>query len=270
MLAKRNRLVSTSIVLIIGLLFLAHRTIFFKSGMLESCASTISYPFIVIAHHCARPVHALLDHCSSYHTLEKNVQSLQEICARLSQENIALHAQLRHAKLTEELATFKEQYANQAGVLSRILVKNFSDDEHYYLVNQGSFHGITPDSIALYNNQILGRVAQVYPLYCKVLLITDQHCKVAATCARTDARGIVHGTHQLDHCKLAYLSHLASVELHDLVLSSGQGLLFPEGFALGTIIAITKDELCYNIDIKPTVDLAKLDYCLLVNKNQLN
>jgi cell shape-determining protein MreC len=69
-----------------------------------------------------------------------------------------------------------------------------------------------------------------------------------------------------------YVSHLASVVTDDLIFSSGQGLVFPEGFCLGKIVKQTLKEkaLYYEIEIEPLVDLASLFFCLLTNQSKID
>lgn len=68
-----------------------------------------------------------------------------------------------------------------------------------------------------------------------MVLITDKHSEVAAYTNITNANGIVKGINNPDECELIYVNHLLSVSDEDLVLSSGQGLVFPEGFCLGQV-----------------------------------
>ena len=121
--------------------------------------------------------------------------------------------------------------------------------------------------VAVHNTQLVGRVSEVFPYHCKVILITDSGCKVAAHTARSKAHGIVVGTNIINTCSLSYVSHLQKINDDDMVLSSGQGLVFPEGFCLGRIAQHSVNGLCHNIDIKPLIDFTKLEFCVLLNRD---
>jgi len=62
-----------------------------------------------------------------------------------------------------------------------------SENAQFILVDGGSRQGVKKDMVALHNNCLIGRVDDVYPWYCKICLITDPACKVAAYCAKTGA-----------------------------------------------------------------------------------
>ncbi len=62
---------------------------------------------------------------------------------------------------------------------------------------------------------------------------------------------------------------LESVAVNDVIISSGEGLVFPKGFALGTVVAADKGELFYDIMVKPALDFKTLQYCMLVAKEDV-
>ncbi len=143
----------------------------------------------------------------------------------------------------------------------------------------GSSQGIKKDMVALYCNAIVGRVTQVYPWYCKVCLVTDADCKIAALCLSSVAlakvgpekgvSGIHEGINDSLYTAMRYISHLESVNVADDVLSSGEGLIFPKGFALGKVVAADKGELFYTITIQPALNFHTLRYCTLIAKENI-
>ena len=54
-----------------------------------------------------------------------------------------------------------------------------------------------------------------------------------------------------------------------MVLSSGTGLLYPQGLCLGTITSFAKNDVDYAITLKPLIDLEKLEYCFLISAADL-
>ena len=134
--------------------------------------------------------------------------------------------------------------------------------------------------VALYNNNIVGKVIEVYPWYCKVCLITDADCKIAASSfislnanksirVQKGASGIHEGINNAMFTTLRYVSHLESVNVGDTILSNGEGLIFPKGFALGKITQAHKGELFYEITVQPILDLQSLQYCTLIAKEDI-
>ncbi len=239
---------------------------FYCRTPISSVSSIFLYPFLQLQSLVVQPVKRLF-------MQRKNIAELEALVATLSQEkenliatNIEVNAALFFAHETKELIEFKKRYTFADAPLSRILVKHISPQEHFMLVAGGSRAGINLDMVAVYKNNLIGKVVQVFPFYSKVQLVSDRACKVAAYCAGTKAGGIHEGENALASTVLNYVSHLVDIKRDDLVISSGEGLVFPQGFALGKIKEFRKGGLYYHVDIEPLVDINELKYCYLVQK----
>ena len=231
----------------------------------ERVSSYIIYPFMRISSAIILPIQQwFYERALKRELLERHKQLCQE------------HADLRSAYIhccaaqdieddTQELVTYNET-SEHKGHIAQIMMRHLSDQEHYYLVDAGSAHGIEPDMFALYKDCLVGRVTHVYPYYSKVVLITDPMCKVAVYCSETKCSGIHEGLNVLSTTMLRHVSHLATVQEGDMVLSSGEGLIFPRGYALGTVTSYAHDGLLYTIRIKPLLDFDTLQYCVLARR----
>jgi len=224
------------------------------------------YPILVAQNKVVMPIKHYFERNRSRQEMEQMLQALQQEREELVAQNVQLNAMLSYTQETKELVEFKKQFEVADATLTQVLVKHFSDQAHYFLIDKGSRSGIAPDMVAIYKNCLLGKVVEVYPQYSKVLLITDVMCKVAAYCAHTQASGIHEGNNNEMMTGIRYVSHLAEVESDDLVLSSGDGLVFPKGFALGKIKTCNPEGLFYDVTVEPLIDLRKIDYCFIMQK----
>lgn len=200
--------------------------------------------------------------------LKKRVQALECEKRQLLQELIALYAAHHHATITDSLKHFKDRVAAHNGVIGRVLVTHVDEHEHFLLVEGGQQCAITTEMIALVDGHLIGRVMAVYPYYCKVVLITDKRINIAARCAQTGATGIYHGTNQGPLARLSFVDHLQKVVVGDTILSSGEGLVYPEGLCLGIIATCTKSAVEYDITVKPRIDLHRIAQCLIVHPSE--
>ena len=252
--------------------FVTQRTFFFKKGFLENLSTTIAYPALRISSFISEHAKKIARKKKTYHELYTTHTLLQNDFDALFQEVIMLRATIRHHNLTHELENFRQRYKLDNAHLCKILVKNLVEDEHYFLVNQGSRDGILKNMVAIYKLQILGKVTAVYPCYSKITLITDRSCKIASFTNTTNAKGIAEGGNTINSVKLRYVNRLEQIIKNDLVFSSGQGLVFPEGFCLGKISAHAhnKKELYHTVTIAPIVDFQTITYCLLTNRSKIN
>lgn len=268
---RKNRVVIV-VVLTIVMFFVVRHCTSIGSSAIEIFSSCVLYPFLRVQQLVVEPMTSWLARSRSLVELEQKVDCLQKKCDELFKENIVLKAMHSYAAETAELREFNDKHLLHHGQLAQVLARHFSSNEHFFLVDAGSSRGIKKDMVALYENAIVGRVTQVYPWYCKVCLTTDADCKVAALCykgRKKSVSGIHEGVNDLSHTVLRYVSHLESVHAGEDVLSSGEGLIFPRGFALGKISAAEKGELFYTVTIQPAVNFQTLRYCILIAKESI-
>lgn len=256
------------IFIVIGVLFIGYYYMARISIMVESVSSSFLYPVLRIQH-------AFIEPLGRWFATKKTVASLEDELCKIKQERDLYCAQLVETRSlfwyqqeTQQLHDFNARYATGKGLIAQILVRHISRDAHFMLVDAGAWQGVKKEMVALYNNCLVGKVVEVYPWYCKVILVTDADCKVAAYCAQTKASGIHQGNTNTMSC-LHYVSHLEHVVVDDIILSSGQGLIFPAGFALGTVYSACPGQLCYDIEVKPIVDFYSLQYCILIGKEEI-
>lgn len=191
-----------------------------------------------------------------YHAIiEKNHDERSKLLAEL----IDLNAQLVMYKDLRDLGIVREENT----IIGRIFYKQLHQVDSFFIVDKGSRDGVTSDMVAKLNNILLGRVVAVYPAYCKVMPVTDAQCYVPIVCATSRAHGVFHGN-QLD-----FVSHLEPLVVDELVLTSGDGLIYPAGLALGSIKKFELNDLgfLYRVEVDPLYDLEHITYCSLVSKN---
>jgi rod shape-determining protein MreC len=234
----------------------------------ERASSYITYPFMRISSAIIIPIKQWFYERAVMRELLERHNALRDEYADLRGAYIRCRAAEGIEEDTNDLISYNET-SEDKGHIAQIMMRHFSDQGHYYLVDAGSVHGIEPDMFALYKNCLVGRVTHVYPYYCKVTLITDQMCKVAAYCFETKASGIHEGVNAVNVTTLRHVSHLSMVQENDLILSSGEGLIFPRGYALGTVASCTHDGLLYSIRVQPLLDFNTLQYCVLSRRGDL-
>lgn len=251
--------------LIIGLFFFGlARFLGLGDNALENLVSRIAYPGLV----AQKKLKAIFLRAPEHKPTEliNDLQRSLEERDRLQRELIELKAYLRYAENTKELRAFTERYKTDKARIAQILLKNF-DGQQFCLVDAGAKQGVTPDSVAAWKDCLVGRVIEVYPMYSKVLLVGDPRCKIAAVSAETGTKGIQEGLGNPDYMALAFVDPLKEIKKDDMVLSSGEGMLFPAGYALGKIRQVDNDGHSYTIRISPCVDLRALEYVTLIPRD---
>lgn len=260
--------IAVSILFIISAFFLCRYCSFFGASTVGAVSSCFVYPVLRIQQSLIEPMQQWVGNRVRFAELQQKYVALADERAQLMAENIALKSGNHYMRSISELLTFKKRYEKTGEHVVQVLARHLSADNQFFLVNAGSRHGVQKDMVALYGNCLIGRVAHVYPWYCKVYLITDQQCKVAAVCVKTGATGIHEGLNSELQTALSHVSHLEKIEVGDTLISSGEGLVFPQGFGLGTIVAAERGDLVYTITIKPLLDFNTVRYCTLLAKSE--
>lgn len=252
------------VIIIIMLFFMVRNPATFV--VVEKTASVLLYPCLRLQHAVSSWVHHARQARRNMRELKDALCQARTANKELLAQNIALHATLWYSNHTQELHSFARRYATDYMTVAHVIGKSFDPYHHTLLVDKGSAHGVITDMVAVYKNCLIGRVIEVYPYSCKVLAVTDPSCKIPVYCFHANVQGIYEGTGKMDAGKVLYVSHLERLQCPDMVISSGEGVIFPQGFALGIVQNYQIVDLQYSIDVKPLVNVQELEYCYLIKK----
>lgn len=240
----------------IGIAFLAG--VYFCAPVFVYCASILHYLLLCLYGVTFAPIVDTVAAYKKYRQYEQVLQHVEHERAQFAQQLIEAQAQLvRYGDMADCLPA-RETCAE----CCRIIYKQLAQHDGFFIIDKGSRHGITTDMVAVYKDMLIGRVTQVYPLCARVMPITHEHCKVPIVCAQSRAHGVHYGN------KLDFVSHLEPLVRDELVLTSGDGLLFPEGLALGTIAEFSLHDqgFLYDVHVKPLYQLDDITCCTILTK----
>ena len=243
--------------------FMINRLFFFSPGMVEITSSYILYPALKLQKYMIDPIR-------HYYQYQADNSHLQESLYRLKNENLDLQARLialestidfqRRSKAARE---YEKRYDFSEKILVHILMKSFDQTGHYLWIDGGLQQKIEVNMIAVYKNNIVGRVIHVDQLYSKIALITDKRCKISVECLKTKSLGIYEGNNSFDG-SLEFVPHYKTLLLEDTLISTGQGLVYPSGFVVGRIKSFYLDDATYKVVIQPSVDIQNLEFMYLI------
>ncbi len=255
-------------IIIYGSLFLCLGVLGYNISTLTNSSylifSRISYPFLVTQKYCTAPFINMYQRFLEYKQLSQELDFYKKSYEMLKADLVQYNALESYVKATKELREYASRYNTSYMQLAEILVKNFNAYEHFIIINKGKSSGIKSDMIAVYKNCLVGRVYEVYDYYSKVMVLTDKRCKVGAYCSKSKLSGIHQGLNQLDVTQLNFINHLEQLAADDLIVTSGQGLIFPQGFGIGYLKSFVSDGLHYHTIVKPLIDIEKIDHCYIL------
>lgn len=129
------------------------------------------------------------------------------------------------------------------------------------VLDRGSQDGVKKDYPVVNQDGIMvGKIFEVKDKSSLVLILLDRRSRVAATIQNRDRTiGLLEGGHGLSS-SMKFIPQAESVEVGNLVITSGLEETVPRGLILGTVESVIKDvrEPFQEATIKPLVDFKKL------------
>jgi rod shape-determining protein MreC len=133
-------------------------------------------------------------------------------------------------------------------------------------VNRGRGDNVPRLTAVISPSGLIGRVVDVRPGASIVQVLTDPTSTVGAHVLRTRTPGIVEGDPR-GTLRFKFMARDgASIQSGDVLVTAGQGGLFPRGIPIGTVRSIDNRgaALFHYAELTPAVDFARVDEVLLV------
>ena len=194
----------------------------------------------------------------------------------LLEENEALRARLmilerralKYGALAAENNRLRE-LMNASGTLDdRVVVAEVvgvSPDpfSHEIIINKGARDGVTAGQAILDANGLMGQVLYTSAFTSRVLLISDSSHAVPVEVLRNGLRAILLGNGDISQLELVHVPDTADIREGDILVSSGLGGRFPEGYPVAEVSSISKEPGAPFVTIHAT-PLARLSRSKLV------
>jgi len=109
------------------------------------------------------------------------------------------------------------------------------------LLNRGAANGVFKGQAVLDDKGLIGQTTHVGPWSAEVILITDPEHAVPVRIERTGLRTIAVGAGDTTSLALPYLPGNADIKPGDLLVTSGLGGVFPEGYPVARVTEVHRD-----------------------------
>lgn len=136
------------------------------------------------------------------------------------------------------------------------------------LINKGSLSGVYNSQPVIDDQGIVGQIVDVAQTTSRVLLVSDLSHAIPVRILRNHLRLIANGSGELNALNLRHVAHSADIAEGDILVTSGLGNIFPEGYPVAIITSVVRDESQPFSAVKAT-PLARLDrlrYLLLLGR----
>lgn len=209
----------------------------------------------------------------------KSLDDLESDNRRLEQENKELRAtnqilrdmEAENNKLRAAL-DYRERSVFRL-IPSQVIARDASTWWSTVTINRGFEDGVddgSPNSrggmgipmTVITDAGLVGKVMTCGKNDTRVLLITDENCKVGAYVEGTREKGIVNGVRVQEggepELQMTFLSRNANLQPGQKVYTQGVGAVFPSGLLIGTVKSFKSRELDGMAIIQPEVDFSRL------------
>lgn len=177
------------------------------------------------------------------------------LLGQFKQENARLRELLgsplrqdEHKMVTQVISTGSDPYSDQV------------------VIDKGSDNGVYEGQPVISDKGVVGQVVAVAKMTSRVLLICDASHALPIQVLRNDIRVIVAGSGCTDDLQLEHLPGNTDIRVGDVLVTSGLGGRFPEGYPVAVVSSVKVDnQRAYTvIQARPTAGLQRLRYLLLL------
>ena len=176
------------------------------------------------------------------------VQSLMSTKKSLIDENMQLRYQqtmleaqlqklilIRHENSQLKKLLSASSSASMQPMAAQILAVDTTSSRQVMILNKGSRDGVFVGQPVLDAKGVMGQIIDVGLMTSTVLLISDSKCAVPVRNDRTGERAILVGKNSMTDLSLINLPSTSSISKGDLLVTSGMGRRYPEGYPVGHV-----------------------------------
>lgn len=178
---------------------------------------------------------------------QQTLSDLQEENQRLQARNAELEEAEQTASRLQSLLDLQDSYSLQS-TAARIISSSTDSWTSTVTIDKGSTSGLTVGMPIMASNGIIGQIIQCNPTTSVVRLVTDESSSISAMVQSSRAQGMINGS-ATGQVTLELIRTGQTVEVGDVVVTSGLGGVFPKGLPLGRVTSVENNPGSLYLDI---------------------
>ena len=239
---------------------------------IEGFGSVLSMPFQKVYHATQKSVHMLWagftelgqvrEELDQTRTKLRQMEGTAEELSQIKNEN----TQLR------ELLAMKPKVGFES-IPAMIISKDPDNWFRTIIVNRGSDDGVKLNMpVIAYNGEmkaVVGKVIEVRGSVSRILPAISPNMRIGVMLQESRYPGLMIGySANSALCRVDYLSRSAQMKPGDLVITSGQGGIFPQGLLVGNVMKVlsSKSSSFQQVLIKPIIDYDQVEQVFIIKK----
>ena len=208
---------------------------------------TVTSPVRYLGSTVSAPFQGLGNIITNLTTDQQTLSDLQEENQRLQARNAELEEAEQTASRLQSLLDLQDSYSLQS-TAARIISSSTDSWTSTVTIDKGSTSGLTVGMPIMASNGIIGQIIQCNPTTSVVRLVTDESSSISAMVQSSRAQGMINGS-ATGQVTLELIRAGQTVEVGDVVVTSGLGGVFPKGLPLGRVTSVENNPGSLYLDI---------------------
>lgn len=202
-------------------------------------------------------------------TAEENQRLKKELAEIRGKLNYCDEAIIATSRL-RRLLDFTEEIRHPM-ISAQVVGRDPSPWSKTIIVDKGMRHGVRQGLPVVVPEGIVGVVTDASGRFSKILLLIDPNSAVDGLVQTTRSRGIVKGTGE-NHCEFDYVLRKDTVDIGDVVVSSGLDGVFPKGLRVGRISEVMRMDagIFQKVTLTPDVDFDVIEEVFIISQTSLD
>lgn len=188
----------------------------------------------------------------------------QELLLKNSEQLLLGQYKQENARLRELLWSPLRQ--DEQKMVTQVISTSTDPYSYQVVIDKGLNNGVYVGQPIISDKGVVGQVIATSKLTSRVLLICDASHALPIQVLRNDIRVIVAGHGCTEDLQLEHLPGNTDIRVGDVLVTSGLGGRFPEGYPVAVVSSVKVDPQCAYavIQARPTAGLQRLRYLLLL------
>ncbi len=215
--------------------------------LVRGAFQTVASPVRYLGSTVSAPFQGLGNIITNLTTDQQTLSDLQAENERLQARNAELEEAEQTASRLQSLLDLQDSYSLQS-TAARIISSSSDSWTSTVTIDKGSTSGLTVGMPIMASNGVIGQIIQCNPTTSVVRLVKDESSSISAMVQSSRAQGMLTGS-ATGQITLELIRTGQSVEVGDVVVTSGLGGVFPKGLPLGRVTSVENNPGALYLDI---------------------
>ncbi len=194
--------------------------------------------------------------------LEENQELKDEVLILRAQNQRLIGLESDNARLRSLLGSSRKLRGKR--LIAELIDVNSNNYSQEIVINKGSIDDVYLGQAVVDADGVMGQVVEVSNNTSRIILITDPKHAIPIKNNRNGIRAIAQGNGI--NLNLMHLPNTIDIQQGDVLLSSGLGEKFPDGFPVAKVVSVTKknDQPYAQVIAEPTANINTANHVLLL------